>query len=288
VVDRLLVPLEGGWRVVLALAVVWATVALAVAPLKAGKKVPLVGAAAASLDGVGPPALGRVSARTGMPMTATLAGGLVATATTLAAFAVAGDDNSRYLSVALTLSISLLALANLAVFPALVRLRRTHPTQPRAFRVPGGPAGVLAVSVLATGWSAVALAASLWPGLGTGDPMPTCPTASPASASPSPWPPCSWARSCWSVSAVATNGPWPPTDQPQVPHLIAGPADAGRACGQPPDFTPALGYAPPPGDPAPDRVAGGRAGSGRRPGAGEATRGAVVLTGRAPGRPRTR
>jgi amino acid transporter len=126
--------------------------------------------AAASLDGVGPSSLGRISARTGTPVTATLAGGLVATLTTLAAFAVAGDDNSRYFSAALTLSISLLALANMAVFPALLRLRRTHPGRPRAFRVPGGAAGAVAASALATGWSAVALAASLWPGLGTGDP----------------------------------------------------------------------------------------------------------------------
>jgi glutamate:GABA antiporter len=88
--------------------------------------------AAASLDGIGPAVLGRVSARTGTPVAATLAGGLVATVTTLAAFAVAGDDNSRYFSVALTLSISLLALA--------------------------------------TGWSALALAAALWPGLGTANP----------------------------------------------------------------------------------------------------------------------
>jgi glutamate:GABA antiporter len=83
---------------------------------------------------------------------------------------VAGDDNSRYFSVALTLSISLLALANLLVFPALLRLRRTHPGRPRAFRVPGGTAGALAATALATGWSAVALAAALWPGLGTPDP----------------------------------------------------------------------------------------------------------------------
>jgi amino acid transporter len=89
---------------------------------------------AASLDGVGPAALGRVSARTGTPLAATLTGGLVATATTLAAFAVAGDDNGRYFSVALAVSIALLALANLAVFPALVRLRRTHPGRP----VPSG------------------------------------------------------------------------------------------------------------------------------------------------------
>jgi len=38
--------------------------------------------AAASLDGVGSPGLGRVSARTGTPVAATLACGLVATATT--------------------------------------------------------------------------------------------------------------------------------------------------------------------------------------------------------------
>jgi arginine/lysine/ornithine decarboxylase/amino acid transporter len=126
--------------------------------------------AAASLDGVGPPALARVSAATGTPVAATLACGLVATATTLAAFAVAGDDNRRYFSAALTLAISLLALANLVVFPSLVRLRRTHPDRPRAFRVPGGAAGSLAASVLATGWSALALAAALWPGLGTADP----------------------------------------------------------------------------------------------------------------------
>ena len=126
--------------------------------------------AAASLDGVGPAALGRVSARTGTPVAATLTSGLVATATTLAAFALAGNDNSRYFSVALTLSIALLALANLLVFPALPRLRRTHPDQPRAFRVPGGRAGALAATALATGWSAVALAAALWPGLGTPNP----------------------------------------------------------------------------------------------------------------------
>jgi hypothetical protein len=126
--------------------------------------------AAARLDGIGPPALGRVSARTGTPLAATLVAGLVATFTTAAAFAVAGDDNGRYFSAALTLSIALLALANLVVFPALVRLRRIQPDRPRPFRVPGGRAGAVAAAALATGWSAVALAGALWPGLGTGDP----------------------------------------------------------------------------------------------------------------------
>jgi len=126
--------------------------------------------AAASLGGVGPSALGRVSARTGTPLRATVTSGLVATATTLAAFAVAGDDNARYFSVVLALSIALLAVANLVVFPALVQLRRSHPQRPRPFRVPGGHAGAWIASGLATGWSALAVAATLWPGLGTADP----------------------------------------------------------------------------------------------------------------------
>jgi glutamate:GABA antiporter len=159
-------PWEGLVGGLAALAFLWILVANGLTWVMASSRTQ----AAASLDGVGPASLGRVSARTGTPVTATLAGGLVATVTTLAAFAVAGDDNSRYFSLALTLSISLFALANLAVFPALVRLRRSHPDRPRAFRVPGGAAGALAASALATGWSAVALAASLWPGLGTGDP----------------------------------------------------------------------------------------------------------------------
>jgi hypothetical protein len=65
----------------------------------------------------------------------------------------------------------------MAVFPALLRLRRTHPGRPRALRVPGGAAGAVAASALATGRSAVALAASLWPGLGTAQPWVRVPLA---------------------------------------------------------------------------------------------------------------
>ena len=159
-------PWEGLVAGLAALAFLWIVVANGLTWIMASSRTQ----AAASLDGVGPAVLGRVSARTGTPVAATLAVLAVATVTTLAAFAVAGNDNGRYFSVALTLSIALLALANLLVFPALARLRRAHPHRPRPFRVPGGSAGILAVSALATGWSAFALAAALWPGLGTPEP----------------------------------------------------------------------------------------------------------------------
>ena len=120
---------------------------------------------AASLDGAGPRVLGRVSARTGTPVWTAVISGLVATATVGVALAVAGHDNAKYFSVVLALSLSLVALANLAVFPALVRLRRTHPDVPRPFRVPGGAVGAWVASALATGWVALALSATLWPGL---------------------------------------------------------------------------------------------------------------------------
>jgi hypothetical protein len=181
VVDRLLVPLEGGWRVPLALAFVWATVALAVAPLRAGKRVPLAGAAAqVALLGFFTLTVGLYAARHGVH--APSAGDL---APSWAVFAVvapvlvynflgfelpsAAGEELRDPARDVPASIALLALADLLVFPALVRLRRTHPG-PRAFRVPGGPAGAMVVTALATGWSAVALAAALWPGLGTADP----------------------------------------------------------------------------------------------------------------------
>ncbi len=124
----------------------------------------------ASLDGAAPRMLGTISARTGTPVRATLLSGSIATLTATAAFAVAGDSNAKYFSAVLSLSIALLALASLPIFAALVRLRTSHPGVHRPFRVPGGRAGAWAASALATGWCALAVAAILWPGLGTADP----------------------------------------------------------------------------------------------------------------------
>jgi glutamate:GABA antiporter len=72
--------------------------------------------------------------------------------------------------VVLTRSLVLLVLAAMPIFPALLRLRALHPDAPRPFRVPGGRAGAAAASGLATAWCLLAIAAALFPGLGTADP----------------------------------------------------------------------------------------------------------------------
>jgi amino acid transporter len=84
--------------------------------------------------------------------------------------AVAGRDNQKYFSAALVVSIALIVLAYLLIFPAFVALRLREPGLDRPFRVPGRAAVAYLVAGLATGWSALAAACLLWPGLGTADP----------------------------------------------------------------------------------------------------------------------
>jgi glutamate:GABA antiporter len=126
--------------------------------------------AIACLDGAGPAALGTIDRRTGTPLRLCVVSGLVASATATLAFAVSGGDAERYFAVALGLAISAIAISYLAIFPALVVLRRRYPDVPRPYRVPGGELGAALASGLATACVAVAVVALAWPGIGTADP----------------------------------------------------------------------------------------------------------------------
>jgi glutamate:GABA antiporter len=86
------------------------------------------------------------------------------------AFALTSGDAAKYFSVVLGLAISTTTIAYVLVFPALIKLRYSHPHVPRPYRVPGGIAGAWIVSVLTTGWAALATVALLYPGFGTSNP----------------------------------------------------------------------------------------------------------------------
>ncbi|MFG2041879.1 APC family permease [Dactylosporangium sp. NPDC048998] len=123
--------------------------------------------AAAGLDGAAPRGLGRISPRTGTPIAANLLSGVMATIVMLLAFRLSAGSAERYFAIALGVAVSTTTISYLGIFPALVRLRRTHPDAPRPYRVPGGPAGAWLASGLTTFWAAVATVWLLWPGLGT-------------------------------------------------------------------------------------------------------------------------
>jgi amino acid transporter len=100
--------------------------------------------------------------------------GLVSGAVSLAAMALdlwlTDGDGQKYFSVALTVSIALIVLAYLLIYPAFLVLRRREPGLDRPFRVPGGRVAVWVVTALATGWSLLATVCLLWPGFGTSTP----------------------------------------------------------------------------------------------------------------------
>jgi amino acid transporter len=126
--------------------------------------------AMAALDGSGPRILGTFSAKFGTPIAVNLLSGIVATIVMLLAFGFAGGDSNKYFAAVLGLAISTTTISYLAIFPALIKLRRSHPHVNRPYSVPGGMAGVWIVGILTTAFAFLATVGLLWPGIGTDSP----------------------------------------------------------------------------------------------------------------------
>ncbi len=126
--------------------------------------------AAACQDGAGPPVLGPISPRTGVPVGLGRVTGAGSMAAMAADLWVTAGDGQRYFSAALTVSIALVVLAYLLIYPAFIVLRLRHPGLARPFRVPGGMPAAWVVAVTSTGWSLLAGLCLLWPGFGTSEP----------------------------------------------------------------------------------------------------------------------
>jgi amino acid transporter len=126
--------------------------------------------AVAAFDGAAPRVLGVFSTRWGTPVAVNLLSGMFSTIVMVLAFQLTSGSSAKYFTVVLSLAISTTTISYLLVFPALIRLRYTHPHVPRPYRVPGGTAGAWIVSVLTTGWAALATIVLLYPGFGTARP----------------------------------------------------------------------------------------------------------------------
>jgi amino acid transporter len=125
--------------------------------------------AVAGYDGGAPRFFGYFSARWGTPVVVNVLSGVFSTIVMVLAFQLTGNAN-KYFTAVLGLAISTTTIAYLLVFPALIKLRYSHAAVPRPYKVPFGNAGAWVVSVLCTGWAALATIALLYPGFGTSKP----------------------------------------------------------------------------------------------------------------------
>src|SRR3954466_10456711 len=126
--------------------------------------------AVAGFDGGAPRWFGIFSKRWGTPIAVNLMSGLFSTIVMVMAFQLTSGNAGKYFTVVLGLAISTTTISYTMIFPALVKLRYSHPHVPRPYRVPGGMAGAWAASILTTGWAALATVALLYPGFGTANP----------------------------------------------------------------------------------------------------------------------
>ncbi|MDH2902658.1 MAG: APC family permease [Actinomycetota bacterium] len=125
------------------------------------------GWAVAALDGAAPRSFGVISATYGTPVVVDLVAGVVATITMFLAYWLASGNAAKYFSVVLGLAISTSAMAYLAIFPALTKLRYSHADVARPFRIRGGRPVAWLVSMVTTLWALVATIGLLWPGVGS-------------------------------------------------------------------------------------------------------------------------
>jgi glutamate:GABA antiporter len=123
--------------------------------------------AMAALDGAAPRFMGRFSARFGTPIAVNVCSGIAATAVMVLAFAITGGNSLKYFTVVLGLVISTTTISYIVIFPALIKLRRSHPHVHRPYRVPGGMPMVWLVAGLCTFWAVIASIVLVYPGLGT-------------------------------------------------------------------------------------------------------------------------
>ena len=121
--------------------------------------------AIASIDGAGPKWLGQFSSKLGTPVNVNIISGLLSTAVFVAASLIASGDAANAFNVAIGIVLLFTTLSYIVIFPALIKLRRSHPNTPRPYKVPGGMAGVWVCGLITTFWAAFASLCGIFPGL---------------------------------------------------------------------------------------------------------------------------
>ena len=87
-------------------------------------------------DGAGPRTLGVINARFGTPVRVNVFSGIMATVVVILAQQIASGNAAKYFNAVLGVTISTTLISYLLIYPALWKLRRSHPDTPRPFKMP--------------------------------------------------------------------------------------------------------------------------------------------------------
>ena len=87
-------------------------------------------------DGAGPRTLGVINARYGTPVRVNVFSGIVASVVVVLAHQITSGNAAKYFDAVLGVTISTTLISYLLIYPALWKLRRSHPETPRPFRMP--------------------------------------------------------------------------------------------------------------------------------------------------------
>jgi amino acid transporter len=114
-------------------------------------------------DGAGPRGLGVINARYGTPVRVNVFSGIVATIVVVLAHQISSGDAARYFNAVLGVTISTTLISYLLIYPALWKLRRSHPDTPRPFKMPAYRPLTVILMILV----AIASVQLIAPGLGS-------------------------------------------------------------------------------------------------------------------------
>jgi glutamate:GABA antiporter len=121
--------------------------------------------AVAAYDGAFPGFFGVFNRRFGTPVRVNTMSGIFATIFMVVAVAAFnGGTNSKFV-VVLDIAISTTLISYLWVFPAVIKLRYTHPHVHRPYRIPGDKTGMWIAAGLTTFWTALGSFVAVFPGV---------------------------------------------------------------------------------------------------------------------------
>lgn len=120
--------------------------------------------AVAAQDGAFPGYFGVFNHKLGTPVRVNVLSGVVSTIFMVAAVALFDGGANATFVVVLTIAISTTLISYLWIFPAAVKLRRTHPGVARPYRFPGPDWAIVAGGALCTFWVALGSWVAVFPG----------------------------------------------------------------------------------------------------------------------------